>query len=111
LTPCTDTATDTVFIRLLFPDGIATSAVVPFDINIIPNPATNMFNLVVYGANGMNMAITITDLEGKTIFTGQDKPQSQNYSKVIDITNFPKGSYMVKVQTDIQSITKKLVIQ
>jgi hypothetical protein len=111
LTPCTDTATDTVFIRLLFPVGIAPSAVVPFDINIVPNPATNMFNLAVSGASGMNLMITITDLEGKTILTDQDKPQSQNYSKVIDITNFPKGSYMVKVQTDIQSITKKLVIQ
>jgi hypothetical protein len=111
LIPCTDTATDTVFIRLLFPVGIAPSAAVPFDINLIPNPATDVCNLIVYGASGTDMAIIIRDLEGKTIFMDQDKPQSQNYSKVIDLNSFPKGVYMVKVQTSLQSITKKLVIQ
>ena len=109
--PCSDTAIDTVFIRLLFPVGIGSNATVPFDINIVPNPAANMFKLVVNGASDMNLIITITDIEGKTVFMCQDVPQMQDYSKVIDITSFPKGIYLVKVQTDIQTITKKLVIQ
>ena len=70
-----------------------------------------MFKLVVNGASDMNLIITITDIEGKTVFMCQDIPQMQDYSKVIDITSFPKGIYMVKVQTDIQTITKKLIIQ
>ncbi len=70
-----------------------------------------MFNLVVHGARDMNLTVTITDIEGKTLFRDQDIPNVQDYSKVIDITGFPKGIYMVKGQTDIQTITKKLVIQ
>ena len=97
--------------QTFIPVGIGSNATVPFDINIIPNPATNMFKLVVNGASDMNLIITITDIEGKTVFMCQDIPQMQDYSKVIDITSFPKGIYMVKVQTDIQTITKKLVIQ
>ncbi len=111
LIPCADTATDTVFIRLLFPVGVVSNDIVPFDINIVPNPATNMFNLVVHGARDMNLTVTITDIEGKTLFRDQNIPNVQDYSKVIDITGFPKGIYMVKGQTDIQTITKKLVIQ
>jgi hypothetical protein len=111
LSPCSETATDTVFIRILFPVGIGSNTTVPFDINIVPNPATNMFKLVVDGASEMNLSVTITDIEGKTVLMYQDVPHVQDYSKVIDIASFPKGIYMVKVQTDIQTITKKLIIK
>lgn len=111
ITPCSDTAIDTVFITLTFPLGGATVATVPFDVNIVPNPTTGIFNLVVHGVSDMDLMIMITDLEGKTIFVDQDRPQSQEYTKVIDIASFPKGVYLVKVKTDIQTITKELVIQ
>jgi hypothetical protein len=109
--PCTDTAKDTVFITLTFPVGVASDAIVDFDVSMLPNPATGIFNLVIRGVKDMDLIVTITDLTGKTIFRNQDRPIAQEYSKAIDITSFPKGIYMVKVQTDIQSITKKLVIQ
>jgi hypothetical protein len=111
MTPCSDTATDTVFITLSFPLGVASGGAVPFDVNIVPNPSTGMFNLIVHGVSDMDLMIMITNLEGKAIFMDKDRPESQDYSKTIDITSFPKGIYMVKVQTDTQSITKKLVIQ
>lgn len=111
LTPCADTTNDTVFITLTFPLGTDHGVNVSFDINIVPNPATNMFNLVVHGASDLNLMVTITDIEGKTVLSYQEVPRVQDYSKVIDITSIPKGIYMVKVQTDIQTITKKLVIQ
>ena len=111
LAPCTDSTTDTVFITLTFPVGVTSNAIVGFDVNIVPNPATGNFNLVVYGVKDMNMIVSITDIAGKTIFRDQDNPVAQEYSKAIDLTGFPKGIYMVKVQTDTQSMTKKLVIQ
>jgi hypothetical protein len=108
LSPCSDTATDTVFITLSFPVGMVSDAKVDFGVNIIPNPNTGKFDLVVNGARNQDLVTTISDLEGKTIFQDQDKPQSQAYSKAIDLTGFPKGTYMVKIRTNLQSITKKL---
>lgn len=111
LNPCSDTATDTVFIKLSFSVGVVSDAKVDFGVNIIPNPNTGKFELVINGARNQGVIITITDLEGKAIFLDQDKPQSQVSSKAIDLTGFPKGTYMVKIKTDLQSVTKKLVIQ
>jgi hypothetical protein len=111
LYPCSDTATDTVFIALTFPVGLVSNAKTDFSANIIPNPNKGIFNLVIKDARNQGLTITITDLEGKTIFLDQDKPQSQEYSKTIDLTSFPKGTYMVRIKTDLQVITKKLVIQ
>ncbi len=109
--PCSDTTTDTVFISLSFLEGIASNGKVGFDMNIVPNPTTGFFNLVVQGARDMDLIVRISDIAGKTIFMDQERPLAQEYSKPIDISGFPKGIYMVKVQGNNQSITKKLVIQ
>lgn len=110
LSPCADTAIDTAFIRLTFPLGVILGADVPFDFSIVPNPASGIFDLVVHGTGNMDLMVTITDIEGRTIFRDEDIPYTQKDSK-IDISNFSKGLYFVKVQTAIHSITKKLVIQ
>jgi hypothetical protein len=111
LIPCSDTALDTVYIKLTFPLGVATVTIVQFNVNILPNPASGTFNLVIHGAGDLNLKLMITDIEGKTVFIDQDTPHSQDILKSIDIKSFPGGIYMVRVQTDLQSITKKLVIQ
>ena len=111
ITPCATPATDTVFIRLLFPVGVTQNTFVAFGVNVVPNPSNGSFNLVIHGAKDTDTRVTISDLTGKTIFQDQDRPALQEFSKAIDITGFPKGIYMVKVQTDSQSTTKKLVIQ
>jgi hypothetical protein len=110
LTSCTDTATDTVFIRLTIPLGTTSGTTIPFEVDIAPNPSTGAFTLTIHGANDMDLKVTITDIEGKAIFLDNDLPGTQDCSR-INITTFPKGIYIVKVQTAIQSITKKLVIQ
>jgi hypothetical protein len=109
--PCSDTAFDTVYIKLTYPLGISASAYDLFNIKIVPNPASGMFNLVIYGVGDLDLMVMITNIEGKPLYMYQDKPQSQDYSKLIDINNIPKGIYLVKVQTNLRTITKKLVIQ
>jgi len=111
LNPCSDTATDTVFITLTFPLGVGPNTSESFDANIVPNPNTGIFNLVIRGVMNLNLMVMITDLEGKTVFMTQEKSSTPDFIKPIDLSSLPKGSYFVKVQTDIQSITKKLVIQ
>ena len=111
ISPCTDISTDTVFIRLNFPVGIPSTSSVGFGISILPNPSNGIFNLVVRGVKDMDTRVQITDLTGKTIFQDQERPVSLEYTKTVDVSGFPKGIYMVKVQTDMQSVTKKLVIQ
>jgi len=111
LRACSDTTTDTVFIRLTFPVGLEQDATTGFDVSILPNPSNGHFNLVVQGSMDMELRITISDLSGKTLFMDQEKPLTQQYSRPVDLTAFPKGEYFLKAQNDIHMITKKLVIQ
>jgi len=111
IAPCTTMAQDTVFITLTFPVGITANTYVGFGVNIIPNPSNGTFNLVIHGVKDMETKVIISDITGKTIFQDQDRPTGQEFTKAVDLTGYPKGIYMVKIQTDTQSITKKLVIQ
>jgi hypothetical protein len=111
LHPCADTATDTVFIRLTFPDGIAKPAPEAFDVTVIPNPSTGIFNLDIQGSKNVDINVRITDIEGKVVFQEQKKSVDQDYSKTIDLTDFPKGVYVIKVENEGQVITKKVVLR
>jgi len=111
ISPCSIPATDTVFITLNFPVGVVTDATAVFDVNILPNPTAGIFNLLVHGIKDMEVSVLITDIEGKTVFSDQDRPPAKEYSKVINLTGLPKGVYLIKVQSGAQLITKKLVIQ
>jgi hypothetical protein len=111
LTFCSDTATDTVFIRLTYPVGVESIKVVPISINIIPNPASGIFNLVIHGVGSNDVSLTITNINGEIVYMDSNRSHTKDYSKVIDIANYPKGIYMVGVRTNDQSVTKKLVIQ
>ncbi|MGA3012834.1 MAG: T9SS type A sorting domain-containing protein [Bacteroidales bacterium] len=111
LTFCSDTATDTVFIRLAYPLGVESSEMVSFSVSIIPNPASGIFTLVAHGIGTRDLLVTITNINGEIIFIDKYRSQANDYSKIIDFTGFPKGIYMVQARTDIQSVTKKLVIK
>ena len=109
--PCSVPALDTVFITLTFPVGVVPDATAGFDVSILPNPTAGLFNLFVRGSMNKELSIIISDIAGKTIFRDQDRPLTQEYSRAIDLTGFPRGIYFIKAQTDVHLITKKLVIQ
>jgi hypothetical protein len=109
--PCSDTVTDTVFIRILFPVGVVTNASAAFDVNILPNPTSGVFNLVVSGSAGKDLKVIISNIDGNTVYTDQGTSLTKDYSRSINLTTLPKGVYFIKVQTDGHMITRKLVIQ
>lgn len=74
------------------------------NINIYPNPASNQFNI---SASEMINKFEIIDLSGRVISTGN--PMS--YNATIDIQNFASGSYLIKLQTDKNTVIEKIVIE
>ena len=109
--PCADTASDTVFIRLSFPVGIVTATNAEFGVNIMPNPTSGIFTLLVRGSAGKDLKVTISNVDGNTVYSDQIKSVATDYSRSINLSTLPKGVYFVKVQTELQTVTRKLVIQ
>ncbi|MEE4260103.1 MAG: PKD domain-containing protein, partial [Bacteroidales bacterium] len=75
------------------------------EIEVYPNPAKDQLNIV--SASTERMEILIYSLTGQLVYYKDDV---DNY-ELIDIINFDRGMYVVKVRTEGQVITKKIVKQ
>lgn len=69
------------------------------DIYIYPNPAKDKIN--IFCQQKLNR-IEIIDLLGKVIYQGNDR--------TIDISNYIRGTYFIKIQLDKGVITKKIIV-
>lgn len=111
LAPCTDSSTDVVHITLTFPVGIGNNATGAFGVTISPNPSNGNFTLVIHGLKNGEARLLISDLTGKEIYRENGISATNDLIKEISLSGNPKGIYLIKVTTDQQSTTKKLVLQ
>jgi len=74
--------------------------------SIIPNPNPGNFNLVVPGIIEDGTTISLYDLSGKIIFSGQLTTNRTNFSLQLE-----KGLYLVVLTSNEKRTTEKLIIQ
>jgi hypothetical protein len=111
ISPCTNSTSDVVHITLTFPAGIGDNASGVFGVTIAPNPTNGVFTLVVHGIRNAEAGITVTDIAGRDVYKETATATTSDLTKEINLSGFPKGTYFVKVKTDNQTSTKKLVLQ
>lgn len=75
-------------------------------ISIFPNPAESIFNLNRNTTEALGLKIY--DLSGKEVFNKKNMNQT-NFS--IDLSNYSKGIYILKINSDNRSATKKLILK
>ena len=73
---------------------------------VFPNPVNKMLNIAVLKPGHENI-IVIKDLKGKEII----RQKSQTIFTRVDVSNLPKGMYLIQVQSNKESITEKLIIE
>ena len=74
------------------------------EIKIIPNPAKqNMVRVTTKS----NLNVEFYDVLGKKVLFKTITPTNNT----IDVTNFNKGVYLVRLSNELNSVTKKLIIQ
>ena len=78
---------------------------VDFDFQVFPNPSNGNFNFQISNFN-VSYSLAIYSTTGEMVF---EKLNSKEES--LFINNLPSGFYMVHVQTDHKSFTKKVVVQ
>jgi hypothetical protein len=78
-------------------------------LNVYPNPsADGIFYLNFDGASDGPMSIIVTDLSGRVM----ENTQLTTYgNQMIDLSNLPKGIYLMQLRKDSMMEIKKLVIQ
>lgn len=76
------------------------------ELNIYPNPANNAFSIDLQpGVKGIS--IEIMDMQGK-VMLHQKLPENH---KSFNISNYPKGFYVVRIQTSKGMEVEKLIVQ
>jgi hypothetical protein len=64
----------------------------------------------VSGTDHQSATVTISGISGKTFIQRElDAPLTR--PEQFDLTGYPKGLYMIKIQTEKTSVVRKLVIE
>ena len=110
VTPCTTAASDARIIHFDFPTGVPDTQSPNISMVISPNPSHGQFTLRISGIDNKSVTVTVADITGRTMVqrvleetaTGRDQ---------FDMSGSPKGLYLVKIQTNTESMVRKLVIE
>ncbi|SDE80518.1 T9SS type A sorting domain-containing protein [Epilithonimonas hungarica] len=81
-------------------DQLSVSDISKTQINIFPNPTSNFINIK---SNEIIKSVKLYNASGSLI-----KTENANLSK-IDISTFPKGNYLISIETDSGIETKKII--
>ena len=73
---------------------------------IYPNPTSSNFNIDLDDAQLIPVVLTITDLSGKMVYTEQLTKQSTRIT-----VDLPKGLYIIRLKSDNQQFSKKLMLK
>lgn len=76
------------------------------NITIYPNPSNGIFNIKMKSIT--EVKFDIYDITGKLIMRKSNIIEN-NYK--LDLTNYSKGIYFMKINSDLGSVTKKLLVQ
>ena len=106
--PCTMDM-DTVTIHFDWPTGMATTNSGQAGMVISPNPTHGRFSVRVSGFDNELARISVSDITGRTIV--QSVMNSTDIrQEPFDLSEYPRGLYLVKIKSDTQTLVRKLVI-
>ncbi len=77
-----------------------------YGIKIYPNPSNGKFNMELEQANNIN--ISVVDMSGRIVY---NKDLVNESFMEMDLSDFKKGIYILKLNIDNQEVTSKIVIQ
>jgi photosystem II stability/assembly factor-like uncharacterized protein len=80
------------------------------DVNIFPNPSSGNFTISLNGPNQEAFDICISDVTGKTLMQ-KTMNTTVTPQQIFDLSQSPKGIYLINIKTNSEIITKKIVIR
>jgi len=81
------------------------------NLNIYPNPTRGLFNISFVSDEINDFEINIVDAFGKTISHEYKQQFIGEYTKLVDLSNWPRGIYLVQIRTQDSFVTKRIVLQ
>ena len=79
--------------------------------NVFPNPTTSNFTLNFYSPITQNISLDLVDVLGKknSIFA-DEKTGIGKHSKQINLNKYPIGTYILKLSSEKESVSSKIIV-
>lgn len=77
--------------------------------NVFPNPSKDIFNLNLFNPNPGTAEVSVTDLNGRKLFSNQYPYNSISYHYKIDLRGYSAGIYILEIELNGSSLSKMLV--
>ncbi len=94
-----------------YPLGVTNISLIENSLQLYPNPATDELNVNFEASNNENVRVSLIDIVGKEVAVLSNAPVNGSQSIRYNTSAFPKGVYMVRVQSGAETLTKKVVLQ
>jgi hypothetical protein len=79
-------------------------------ISLYPNPVKGTLNIAPEGTDEVNLSVTIFNTLGQKVFTTEFTAASQEISQ-INLAEYPKGLYLVKIQSGNKILNKQIMVE
>ncbi|MEM1135762.1 MAG: SBBP repeat-containing protein [Bacteroidota bacterium] len=76
--------------------------------SIYPNPVAEELHITLSGSSALKTGLEIMDMSGKKIFS---KEVSGEINEAIDVRNWQKGVYLIKLKNAFQEVSRKIVVE
>ena len=80
------------------------------NLNVYPNPSRDIYNIHFNSYEKQNIKIKILNVYGAELHFEEKENFVGEYTKQIDLNNYPKGIYFLELETEVELINKKLIL-
>lgn len=80
------------------------------NMEIYPNPAQDYASIRLASKEDMNAVLTVTTISGQNVFSNALTLNRSEQILTVNTSNFPKGFYIVKLESGNAVVSKKLVV-
>lgn len=81
------------------------------ELTVSPNPSNGMISLSAGGLSNESVQVFVADLSGRVVFEKTLENRSNAISTSIDLTNQPKGVYIVGLRQSGKEVKEKIILE
>ncbi|MBC8265338.1 MAG: T9SS type A sorting domain-containing protein, partial [Flavobacteriales bacterium] len=81
------------------------------NLEVYPNPSRDIFNVTFTTKEKQDLEIRILNVIGEEVFTESKTQFVGEYTKQINLEEYPKAIYFLEIETNDGVINKKLILQ
>jgi hypothetical protein len=104
---CTNSAQTVIVVSACV--GVNEGNTLASGVTVFPNPTSGLFTINV-NANVGDMVIEVVDMEGRVVFSSNEKNVQAGFSKPVSLTSLPNGVYMVNLYAGKEHATHAVTL-